>query len=62
MDSRYRAFAREPAAGRVYSARRLVRSTEVTPAGWLRLDALARYLQAVAEDDLADSGLLSPVV
>jgi acyl-ACP thioesterase len=56
------AFRPEPASGRVYGSRRLVRSTDVTPAGRLRLDALARYLQAVAEDDLADSGLLGPVV
>jgi acyl-ACP thioesterase len=62
MHSSQPAFAPEPANGRVYSGRRLVRSTEVTPSGRLRLDALARYLQAVAEDDLADSGLLSPAV
>jgi acyl-ACP thioesterase len=62
MESSQPAFAPEPAAGRVYSARRFIRSTEVTPSGRLRLDALARYLQAVAEDDLADSGLLSPAV
>jgi acyl-ACP thioesterase len=55
-------FTPEPARGRVYSARRIVRSTDVTPAGRLRLDALTRYLQTVAEDDLADSGLLSAVV
>jgi len=55
-------FLAEPAGGRVYVSRRLVRSTDVTPSGRLRLDALARYLQAVAEDDLADSGLLAPAV
>jgi acyl-ACP thioesterase len=54
------AFTARPAAGRVYSARRLVRSTDVTPAGRLRLDALARYLQAAAEDDLADAGWAEP--
>jgi acyl-ACP thioesterase len=52
------AFRPDPGRGRVYSARRIVRSTDVTPAGRLRLDAFARYLQAVAEDDLADSRLL----
>jgi acyl-ACP thioesterase len=62
MHSSQPAFAPEPAAGRVYTARRIIRSTDVTPSGRLRLDALARYLQTVAEDDLADSGLLSPVV
>jgi acyl-ACP thioesterase len=55
-------FTPEPARGRVYSARRIIRSTDVTPDGRLRLDALARYLQTVAEDDLADSGLLSTAV
>jgi acyl-ACP thioesterase len=56
------AFTPDPARGRVYPARRIVRSTDVTPAGRLRLDALARYLQTAAEDDLADSGLLSAAV
>jgi acyl-ACP thioesterase len=55
-------FARRPAAGRVYAASRIVRSTDVVPSGRLRLDALARYLQTAAEDDLADSGLTEPVV
>jgi acyl-ACP thioesterase len=55
-------FRPDPAHGRVYTARRLVRSTDVTQDGRLRLDSLARYLQAAAEDDLADSGLLGPAV
>ncbi|HTZ92708.1 MAG TPA: acyl-ACP thioesterase domain-containing protein [Streptosporangiaceae bacterium] len=55
-------FRPEPASGRVYAARRIVRSTDVTPSGRLRLDAVARYLQTAAEDDLADSGLAEPVV
>ena len=37
-----------------------IRRTDVTPGGRLRLDALARYLQDVAEDDVADSGLSEP--
>jgi acyl-ACP thioesterase len=56
------AFAPEPVGGRVYAARRMVRSTDVTPSGRLRLDALARYLQLAAEDDLADSGLVGAAV
>jgi acyl-ACP thioesterase len=52
----------EPARGRVYAGRRIVRSTDVTPSGRLRLDALARYLQTVAEDDVADSGLIGQAV
>ena len=55
-------FRSEPERGRVYAARRIVRSTDVTPSGRLRLDALARYLQIAAEDDLAESGLAEPVV
>jgi acyl-ACP thioesterase len=55
-------FRPQPASGRVYTARRIVRSTDVVPSGRLRLDALARYLQTAAEDDLADSGLTEPVV
>jgi acyl-ACP thioesterase len=56
------AFRPDPASGRLYTARRIVRSTDVTPAGRLRLDSFARYLQAAAEDDLAASGLLGPAV
>jgi acyl-ACP thioesterase len=55
-------FRPGPAAGREYVSRRLVRSTDVTPSGRLRLDSLARYLQWAAEDDVADSGLSEPVV
>ncbi|HKD86979.1 MAG TPA: acyl-ACP thioesterase domain-containing protein [Streptosporangiaceae bacterium] len=55
-------FRAQPVSGRVYAARRIVRSTDVVPSGRLRLDALARYLQTAAEDDLADSGLTEPVV
>jgi len=55
-------FRPEPPSGRVYAARRIVRSTDVVPSGRLRLDALARYLQVVAEDDLADCGLAEPVI
>jgi acyl-ACP thioesterase len=62
MDSTLPAFRTEPEAGRVYAARRIVRSTDVAPSGRLRLDALARYLQTVAEEDVADSGLAEPVV
>ena len=55
------AFAADPAAGRVFTtAARLVRSTDVTPAGRLRFDALARYLQEAAEDDRAEAGLAEP--
>lgn len=49
-------FLARPANGRVFSTVRRVRGTEVTPAGRLRLDSLARYLQDIAEDDFTDSG------
>jgi acyl-ACP thioesterase len=49
-------FQPDPAAGRVFRVSRMVRSTDVTPGGRLRFDALARYLQEAAEDDLADTG------
>lgn len=61
MDSFPPPFVPLPPAGRVYRTRRAVRSADVTPSGRLRLDALARYLQAAAEDDLVDSGLEEPV-
>jgi acyl-ACP thioesterase len=55
-------FRPDPPSGRVFAARRIVRSTDVTPSGRLRLDALARYLQNTAEDDVADAGQLGSVV
>jgi acyl-ACP thioesterase len=43
--------------GRRFSARRPVRLADVAPSGTVRLDAIARWLQDVAADDLLDSGL-----
>ena len=53
-------FVPDPAHGRVFTVTRAIRSSEVTAGGRLRLDALARYLQDAAEDDLADSGCGDP--
>lgn len=53
-------FAPHPHRGRVFTAARVVRSAEVTPDGRLRLDALARYLQEAAEDDVADTDWRAP--
>lgn len=53
-------FLPSPARGRVFTASRAIRGTDVTPDGRLRLDVLARYLQEVAEDDVADAGLTLP--
>jgi acyl-ACP thioesterase len=44
----------------VFAGSRSVRSTDVTPSGRFRLDALARYLQDVAEDDVAETGWQAP--
>lgn len=49
-------FRADPPQGRVFATTRQVRSTDVIPAGRLRLDALARYLQEAAEDDVSDAG------
>jgi acyl-ACP thioesterase len=54
------AFVPDPPHGRVFAVSRDVRSSEVTPGGRLRFDALARYLQDAAEDDLADAGWREP--
>jgi acyl-ACP thioesterase len=51
-----------PDAGRTFSAERRVRLSDVTPAGTLRLDAIARYLQDVASDDVDDVGVPGPWV
>ena len=44
----------------MFTTIRQVRSTDVTPAGRLRLDSLARYLQQAAEDDVSDAGWDGP--
>jgi acyl-ACP thioesterase len=46
-----------PSVGRTFSAERVVRLGDVDPAGELRLDAVARYLQDVASDDALDAAL-----
>lgn len=46
-----------PARGRRFSARRRIRWGDVDRHSRLRLDALARYLQDVANDDTRDAGL-----
>lgn len=53
-------FTPRPVSGRLFATSRTVRATEVTPAGRLRLDAFARYLQDAAEDDVADTGWWAP--
>lgn len=44
-----------PAVGRTFSAARRVRLGDVAASGRLRLDAVARYLQDVANDDATDA-------
>ena len=46
-----------PAEGRLFRAARRVRLADADPAGRLRLDACARYLQDIGNDDTADSGI-----
>jgi acyl-ACP thioesterase len=53
-------FLPPPETGRVFTSGYPIRRTDVTPDGRLRLDALARCLQDVAEDDVAESGLHEP--
>lgn len=50
-----------PASGRVFHAERRVRLGDVSMSGSLRVDACARYLQDVARDDSADSGIENPM-
>jgi len=53
-------FAPDPGRGRLFATAQVVRGTDVAPSGRLRFDALARYLQDAAEDDLADAGWDEP--
>jgi acyl-ACP thioesterase len=50
-----------PGRGRVYTGERQVRLGDAAPDRRLRLDAVARYLQDVAEDDAADADLPASV-
>lgn len=45
-----------PATGRTFTARRRVRLADMDERGRLRLDAVARFLQDVAIDDVAETG------
>jgi acyl-ACP thioesterase len=51
-----------PEQGRRFSRERTVRLADTTASGRLRLDALARYLQDVAGDDVVDAGIEGPWV
>jgi len=46
-----------PATGRVYETTRRVRVADADETGRLRLDAVARFVQDVGNDDVADAGL-----
>lgn len=46
-----------PTSGRLFEGARRVRLADVSPAGRLRLDAAARFLQDLSADDTADAAL-----
>lgn len=46
----------EPGVGRIYRSQRTIRLADVAVDGRLRLDAMARYMQDAASDDVADAG------
>lgn len=56
----FRSLVPRPASGRVFVGRRRVRLSDADPLGRLRLDAVARYLQDVANDDVLETGWGSP--
>jgi acyl-ACP thioesterase len=49
-----------PAEGRTFTARRRIRLSDMDAGGRLRLDAVARYLQDVASDDVDETGWGAP--
>jgi acyl-ACP thioesterase len=55
MDFKYSELVPEPDSGRVYRCERKVRLADVGVDGRVRLDAMARYMQDVASDDVADA-------
>jgi len=46
-----------PAGGRTFTGQRRVRLGDCSPGGRLRLDAVARYVQDLSDDDTRDAGL-----
>ena len=46
-----------PLAGRTFVGSRRVRLGDCSPGGRIRLDAIARYLQDLSDDDTRDAGL-----
>lgn len=50
----------QPASGRTFRARRRVRLSDMDAGGRLRLDAVARYLQDAATDDVEETGWGTP--
>lgn len=50
-------FVTRPSHGRVFRSQRRVHLADAGPDGRLRLDGVARFLQDVASDDWADTGL-----
>lgn len=57
MPSQHGAMVPIPPLGRRFTRLRSVRLGDASPGGRLRLDALARYLQDVSNDDTRDAGL-----
>jgi acyl-ACP thioesterase len=53
-------LAPPPARGRTFAGRRLVRLADMDARGRLRLDALARFLQDLAIDDVRETGWGTP--
>ena len=49
-----------PGTGRIFRGQAVVRLGDATVSGRIRLDAVARFLQDVAEDDVADARWRSP--
>jgi acyl-ACP thioesterase len=50
-------MVRRPVDGRTFAGSRRVRLGDCSPGGRLRLDAAARYLQDLSDDDTRDAGL-----
>ena len=56
----FRPLVSRPSSGRVFVGHRRARLSDADPRGRLRLDAVARYLQDVASDDVLETGWGSP--
>jgi len=60
IEHQHEELVERPDVGRIFETRRRVRLGDCSPGGRIRLDACARFLQDIANDDSRDAGSPNP--